>query len=230
MVINHIGFIMDGNRRLARRFKFNPTKGHELGAEKLKQVLEWCRDAGIKEVTVYALSAENINRPKIEVDFLFNLFKKEFEAFKKDRRIFDNEVRINVIGDLSLLPDDVSLRMREIIKLTENHNKYIINFAIAYGGRDEIVMASKRIAKDVKKGLLAIDQINKEMFAEYLYLSSEPDLTVRTGGEIRTSNFLNYQSAYSEWFFIDKMWPEFEKEDFDDILIQFSKRKRRFGK
>jgi len=229
-VPKHLGIIMDGNRRFAKRIMIKPWKGHEWGAQKLAKVLLWSSEYGIKELTLYAFSIQNFNRPKDEFDFLMNVFKENFDKLKEDKRIFRNKIKINVIGRLWMFPEDVQERMYKIMELTKKHKRYIINFAMAYGGREEVIDAATRIAEQVKTGKLNIKDINEDVFRNNLYLKSEPDLIIRTGGENRTSNFLAFQGAYSEYMFIDKMWPEFEKEDFVACIKEYSKRKRRFGK
>ncbi|MBN2457540.1 di-trans,poly-cis-decaprenylcistransferase [Candidatus Woesearchaeota archaeon] len=228
-VPSHVGIIMDGNRRFSKRLMMSPYKGHEWGAKKIREALEWCRECGVRELTLYAFSIQNFNRPKAEFDYLMDLFRKNFDELKDDKRIYENRIRVNVIGRIGMFPDDVGQKMREIMELTKEHDAYILNFAMAYGGQEEIVDAAKRIAEQVREGRLDIDDIDKKTFSMNLYLSSEPDLIIRTGGEKRTSNFLAYQSVYSELFFVDKMWPEFEKKDWAAILEEYSKRERRFG-
>ncbi len=229
-VPKHIGFILDGNRRFSKRLMMKPWKGHEWGAKKVRQVLEWAKEKGIREITLYTFSVENFNRPKEEFNYLMELFRREFDRLIKDKQIYENEIRINVIGRLHLFPEDVQKRLREIMEKTKSFSRYIVNFAMGYGGRAEVVDAARRIAEAVKENRLDIDQINEEVFAKNLYLQDEPDMIIRTGGEVRTSNFLPFQAAYSEWIFIDKMWPEFEKEDFEECLHEYARRERRFGK
>jgi tritrans,polycis-undecaprenyl-diphosphate synthase [geranylgeranyl-diphosphate specific] len=215
MVPKHIGIIMDGNRRFARRVMAKPWKGHEWGTKKLEQVLEWCQEHKIKELTVYTFSIQNFSRPKKEFDYIMKLFLEGFNRLKDDKRLYENKIRINVIGRLSMFP--------------KNHGEYIINFAMGYGGQEEVVDAARKIAEGIKKGKIDVKDINEATFKDYLYMKDEPELIIRTGGEQRTSNFLAYQGVYSEYIFIEKMWPEFEKEDFMMCLKEYSKRKRRFG-
>ncbi len=229
-VPQHIGIIMDGNRRFSRRLMMKPWKGHEWGSKKVEDVLEWCKEYRIHELTLYTFSIQNFGRPKQEFDYLMNLFSENFRKLLKDRRLFDERIRINFIGRLHMLPENVQRYMKEIMELTKEHDRYIINFAIAYGGREEVLDAVKKIAEQVKEGILDVDKINQEVFSQQLELQSEPDLIIRTGGEQRTSNFLIWQSNYSEYLFIDKMWPEFEKKDFEAAIEHYASRKRRFGK
>jgi tritrans,polycis-undecaprenyl-diphosphate synthase [geranylgeranyl-diphosphate specific] len=229
-VPKHIGIILDGNRRFAKRLMAKPWKGHEWGAKKVEKLLEWCKDFNIKELTLYAFSLQNFNRPKKEFDYLMDIFRKEFNNLKQDKRLHENKIKIRFIGRINLFPKDIQKIMKEIMELTKNYNNYTINFAMAYGGREEVIDAVKKIAEQVKENKININKINEEVFDKNLYLDSEPDLIIRTGGEKRTSNFLIWQSSYSEWFFLEKMWPEFEKEDLGQVIKEFNKRERRFGR
>ena len=226
----HVAIILDGNRRFSKRLMMKPWKGHEWGAKKIKSVLDWCKEFDIRELTLYTFSVENFNRPKKEFNYLMSLFREGFDKLKDDPRIYKNKIKVNVIGRIWMFPKDVQERMNYIIEKTKNHDKNIINFAMAYGGRHEVVDAVKKIAEQLKKGKLKIEDINEESFSRNLYMADEPDLIIRTGGEKRLSNFLPLQGAYSELIFLDKMWPEFEKEDFIYCMEEYSKRERRFGK
>lgn len=227
-VPQHIGIILDGNRRYAKKIGVQPWKGHEFGIKKLEQLLNWCRELGVKELTLYSFSTENFNRAKTEKDFLFKLFKREFNNMKHRDDIFKNKVRINVIGRLNMFPKGIRKEMYGIMEKTRKHKRFTVNFAMAYGGRQEIVDAFKKIIKNSKK--LKPSQINEKVITRNLYLKSEPDLVIRPGGETRTSNFLTWQSVYSEWAFIKKLWPEFTKRDLIACIEEFSKRERRFGR
>ena len=229
-VPKHIGIIMDGNRRFAKRLMLKPWMGHEWGAKKLSKVLDWLQELGVHELTLYAFSVQNFNRPKQEFDYLMALFKKEFAELKEDPRLEKQGIRINIIGRIGMFPEDVQDKMRAIMEKTKKHDKYIINFAMAYGGREEVMDAVMKIAQQVKEGKLDISKINDEVFAEHLYMKDEPELIIRTGGEHRTSNFLLWQGNYAEWFFIEKMWPDVEKEDFVQIIEEYQQRERRFGR
>jgi len=229
-VPKHIGIILDGNRTFARRLMLKPWKGHEWGAKKVKKLLEWCIELEIKELTLYCFSVYNFNRPKKEFDFLMNLFEKEFRECKTDKRIFENKIRMNFIGRLWMFPEKVQKEMKELMKLTKNHNNLIVNFAMAYGGKAEVIDAVKKIAEQIKEGKLDIDKINEEVFGKNLYMNDDVDLIIRTSGQIRTSDFLPWQGANAEWIFVEKCWPEFEKEDFIKCLKEYSRRERRFGR
>lgn len=231
----HIGIIPDGNRRLARRLMKKPCKGHEWGLEKIKNVLEWCEKLGIKAVTFYAMSLENLDkRPKKELNFLFSLARKEIENILKDKEhiVHRNKVKVNFFGRLDLLPKDLQEGIRKVTERTKNYSDYFLNLAIAYGGRQEIVDASKRVAFDVSRGIVDPEKINESLLRTYFWTNgfSDPELVIRTGGEKRLSNFLPFQSTYSELVFLDKFWPELEKEDFFKAVREFGERQRRFGK
>ena len=229
-VPKHVAIILDGNRRYAKKLGLQPWKGHEYGVKKLNQFLEWCQELGIRELTLYAFSTENFKRTKTEKNFLFNIFKQEFSNMKHRKDIFENKIRINVIGRLRMFPNDIQKSIKEIMEKTKNHNNFIVNFAMAYGGRQEIVDSVKKIAQLIKSNKISPSSINENTITKNLYLPRGPDLVIRPGGELRTSNFLTWQSVYSEWFFIDKLWPEFTKEDLIKCIKEFNKRKRRFGK
>ncbi len=229
----HLGIILDGNRRFAKKLAKNPWEGHAYGADIFRKFLDWCKELKIKELTIYTLSAQNLLRPKIEVDVLMKLITNRFSYFLTDKgfaELEQDQVKINFIGRTILLPQNIQELISKLQEKTKSFNNYIINFAIAYAGREEIVDAVKKVADDLSSGKLTKEQINTESFANYLYLNSEPDLIIRPSGAIRTSNFLPWQSVYSEWVFIDKLWPDFTKEDLLACLQEFSSRERRFGK
>jgi tritrans,polycis-undecaprenyl-diphosphate synthase [geranylgeranyl-diphosphate specific] len=235
IVPEHIGIIPDGNRRLAKRLMKKPRKGHEWGLEKIKKVLEWCEELGIKVMTFYVMSLENLERrPKRELDFIFSLARKELENIQKDKNhiVRKNKVKVMFFGRLDLLPENLQDGIRKVSEITKDHSDYFLNLAIAYGGRQEIVDSARRIAYDVRKGAINPGEIDESILREYFWTNgvSDPDLIIRTGGEKRLSNFLTFQSTYSELVFLDKFWPEFGKEDFFNAIKEFSERSRRFGK
>jgi len=230
MTPKHVAIILDGNRRFAKRLMLEPWKGHEYGQKKVEEVLEWCKDLGVKELTLYSFSIQNFNRPKEEFDYLMSIMKKAFEKFYDDTRIEEYHIRVNVIGRYNMFPKNLVDIIDKIVEKTKNNDGFVINFALAYGGREEITDAFKKIAQKILNGELNPEDIDEKLVQENLYLSSEPDLIIRTGGEKRTSNFLMWQSSYSEWFFIDKTWPELSKEDLISIFEEFKQRDRRFGK
>jgi len=226
----HIGIILDGNRRFAKKLIAKPWKGHEFGAKKVEQLLRWCDELGIKETTLYAFSIENFDRPKAEFDYLMNLFKEAFEKVKDNKELMDRKVKINFLGRINMFPDPVTKAMRELMEATKDNDAFTVNFCMAYGGRQEIVDAARKLFKDVENGKIKMSDVDEEVFKKYLYTSHEPDLIIRTGGEIRSSNFLAYQGTYSEWFYLEKTWPEFEKEDLVKCIAEFKQRERRFGR
>lgn len=227
----HIGIVVDGNRRFAKRLMQKPWKGHEWGKVKVEKLFTWCWELGIKELTLYVFSMQNLNRPKEEFDFLMELNKKAFGKFKSDPRIEEYGIKVRILGRIEIFPEDVQKLLIEIQEKTKNNNNFFINFALGYGGREEIIDAVKNLSKDIAVGKIKTEDITEDSFSKYLYMEDEPDLIIRTGGEIRTSNFLPWQSIYSEWIFMkDKLWPEFEKEDLIRCIEEFKTRKRRFGK
>lgn len=230
-----IGIIPDGNRRCAKRLLKRPWRGHEWGVSKVKTIFEWCKELGIKTITFYALSLENLDkRPKRELDFLFNLARKEVRDILKNRENFvhRNKIRVRFIGRLERLPRDLQRDMKNAEDITKNYKNYMINFAIAYGGRQEIIDACRTIAFNVAKNRLKPSAVTESVLKHSLYTNggADPDLIIRTGGEKRLSNFMLFQSAYSELAFIDSFWPDLKKKEFVSTIEDFSKRKRRFGK
>ncbi len=226
----HIGIILDGNRRFAKKLMKEPWKGHEWGAKKVEKLFEWCKDVGVKELTLYAFSMQNFNRPKKEFDYLMNVFKEFFDDAKNNPALHENKIRVRFIGRIGLFPAEVHEKMVALMEATKDYDSYFVNFAMAYGGREEIVDAVKKIGRQLEKGEITADDVDEELLGRNLYLNDEPDLIIRTGGDHRTSNFLVWQSWYSEWFFLEKTWPEFEKEDLVACIAEFRQRERRFGK
>ena len=220
----HIAIILDGNRRYARKLGMQPWKGHEFGLRKLEELFKWCIEFGIKELTLYTFSTENFRRAKNEINYLFGLFWKEFSKMKENKGIFKYKIKVNVIGRMHMFPKKMQKAMKDAMQKTKNNKELIVNFALAYGGRQEIVDAVNRVLKSKK-----ITKIDENSITQNLYLKNEPDIVIRPGGEIRTSNFLTWQSVYSEWFFIDKLWPEFTKNDLKKVIEEFNQRERRFG-
>lgn len=232
-VPRHIGIILDGNRRFAKRLMLKPWKGHEWGAKKFREFLDWCGKAGVEEVTAYVFSIQNFNRPKEEFDYLMNIFKTEFEALLEPehlQKLNDDGVRVIFIGRQHLLPKALQDVQNRLMDATKHNRKKRLNFALAYGGREEIIEAVQRLAEQAKEGTIDPQQINEEVFGNELWLDSDPDLIIRTGGEQRTSNFLPWQSTYSELIFIEKFWPDLEEDDFLACIKEYERRERRFGK
>ncbi len=226
----HIAIILDGNRRFAKRLMMQPWKGHELGAKKVEQLLEWCNSQGVRELTLYCFSQENFSRTKAEYGQILGIFRNEFRRLKDDARLEKHGIRLRFIGRRELFPKDLQGLMGELEERTKNHDSFLINFAMGYSGKTEIVDAARKIAEEAGAGRIRPGQVNESLFKKNLYLDSEPDMIIRTGGEKRLSTFLLWQCAYSELFFLDKTWPEFGKRDFLRCIREFGERKRRFGK
>ncbi len=231
--LEHIAIILDGNRRWASEKALYPWLGHEKGAEKVEQMLDWCEKLDVKSITLYAFSTENFRRPKDEIEEIMRITEEEFQKILTDERIHRNKVRVKVIGRVSLLPKSLQQLIMDVEKATQNYDKHFLNIAFAYGGRAEIVDAARKIAEKVQEGELIPEKVNEQMFEQYLYTShmpkQEPDLIIRTSGEERLSGFLLWQSAYSELCFLDIYWPDFRFIDLLRAVRTFQKRKRRFG-
>ena len=225
----HIGIILDGNRRYAKKKKIMPWEGHKVGADKVFELLEWGKKLNVSELTLYTFSIENFNRPEKEKKFLFNLFKENMRKLDRGKLKKDG-TRVHFIGRLDMFPEGLYEEMHKLMNDTRDNKDYKINFAMAYGGRAEIVDAVKKISMRVKKGELDETDICEELITSNVYLPDEPDLIIRPGGEKRVSNFLIWQSYYSEWYFTDKLWPEFTKEDFSKAIEEYMIRERRFGR
>ena len=225
----HVAIILDGNRRYSEKSKLKWWQGHEKGAKKVEELFFWCKEIGIKEVTLYTFSLENFKRTKKELDFLMGLFVKEFNKLKKDNRIHEDRIRIKFIGRIYLFPENVQKAINELEESTSSYDDYKVNFAMGYSGRAEIVDAVKKIAKKVGEGKVMVKDIDEGLVSKNMYLNSEPDLLIRPGGEFRISNFLIWESSYTEFWFTEKLWPEFTKEDLKKAVEDYKKRQRRFG-
>jgi len=213
----HVAIIMDGNRRFAKRRGLPPYMGHFFGSKKAEKVLDWCLELGIKNVTTYAFSTENFKRSEEEKKNLFKLMERELKRLLTDKRIHKNRVRVKIVGRKDLLPENVQSIAEELENATRHYDKYNLNIALAYGGRQELIDAIRDILKAVKEGILKTEEITKELVERYLYSDNgyeSVDLLIRTGGEQRLSNFLPWQTANSVAYFCDVCWPEFRKIDF----------------
>jgi tritrans,polycis-undecaprenyl-diphosphate synthase [geranylgeranyl-diphosphate specific] len=230
-VPHHVAIIMDGNRRYAKDFGLLVSEGHDKGREKLEDVLEWCMEIGVRMLTVYAFSTENVGRSKGEVDTLMRMFVENFRRLGDDERVHKNRIKVSVLGQKDLLPKDLQEAIRYAEEKTKDYDKYYFNLAVGYGGREEIVQGIKKLAEAVKDGKLGVDDIDEKTFSKFLYTKDmpDPDLILRTSGEERISNFLLWQLAYSELYFSDIYWPGFRKIDFLRAVRSFQLRKRRFG-
>jgi tritrans,polycis-undecaprenyl-diphosphate synthase [geranylgeranyl-diphosphate specific] len=230
----HVGLILDGNRRWAFRHEMLPWIGHQVGADKVEDLLEWCLGLDIKSITLYVFSTENFNRQPDEVSEIMKIAEEKLREVLSDERIRKNRVHIKAIGRINYLPESVQRLVREAEESTKEYDNFYLNVAIAYGGRAEIVDAAKKIAEEVCQGRLGVEQIDEGTIGQYLYTSGlpkpEPDIIIRTSGEERLSGFLLWQSAYSELCFQDVYWPDFRRLDLWRAVRTFQRRQRRFGK
>ena len=220
--VRHIAFIMDGNGRWAKKRGMPREYGHRFGAETFKKIMRHCCKIGISTCTFYVFSTENWKRPQKEVDSIMNLLSQYMDECEKELK--KNDIRYIFIGDKAPFSETVRKKM-EHIETVSQHNKYIVNLALNYGGRSELVYAANRLLKEGRT------EITEQDFASALYTRESPelDLVVRTGGDFRISNFLLWQSAYAEFYFTDKLWPDFKAEDVNEIIENFKNRNRRFG-
>ncbi|MBO5463382.1 MAG: isoprenyl transferase [Clostridia bacterium] len=228
----HIGFIMDGNGRWAKMRGLERSEGHKAGAKTFRRIVEYCADVGIKHVTFYAFSTENWSRPEKEVKALMKLFKEYLlEADEREKENDIRQSRIRFIGEREGLPKDLLRLIEKAEKVSNKYSKITVNVALNYGGRAELTHAVKEIAKKVKNGEMSVDDISEDVIGDYIYTAGQPDpdIIVRPSGEYRLSNFLTWQSAYSEFWFSDILWPDFTEKDVNDILFDYQKRNRRFG-
>jgi undecaprenyl diphosphate synthase len=225
----HVAIVMDGNGRWAERRKRPRTFGHQAGLKALRKVVEHAGRAGVRELTVFAFSSENWNRPEKEVSRLMDLFMRALD--KEARELHENGVRIRFIGDLGRFAPELEAKVREAMHLTRDNDRMILNVATNYGGRWDIVNATRSLARRAARGEINPDEIDETMFASQTALagSRDPDLFIRTGGEMRISNFLLWQSAYTEFYFTPVLWPDFGPECVDEAIASFQARERRFG-
>lgn len=224
----HVAIIMDGNRRWAKKNNLSTPRGHKEGAENLKRIAKFANKIGIKHLTVYAFSTENWKRSQEEVGAIMKLLKFYLLDFFNWS---DENIKINVLGRIAELPKDLKDQIHKIEEKTKNNTGLVLNICFNYGGRDEIVTATKNIAQKVLDGELKIEDINEKLFSNYLYTANQPDpdLLIRTSGEERISNFLPWQISYSEFVFTDKFWPEYNEQEFLNSIQIYQKRTRRFG-
>jgi undecaprenyl diphosphate synthase len=225
----HVAIIMDGNGRWAVGKGLPKIAGHRAGAETVERVMSAARDAGVKILTLYAFSTENWSRPKNEVSALFKLLEEYIE--KKAGELHEKGVRLNAIGRIDELPGPVREKLRAAMERTKANASFCLNLALNYGGRAEITDAARKIAGDCLAGRLKADSIDEKTFARYLYTNDipDPDLLIRTSGEMRVSNFLLWQISYAEIYVTDKLWPDFKKTDFDKAIAEYRNRERRYG-
>jgi undecaprenyl diphosphate synthase len=226
----HLAIIMDGNGRWAKQQGMLRAFGHENGTKSVKKTVETCAKLGIENLTLYAFSTENWNRPKLEVTTLMKLLisslKKELDTLIK------NNIKLNSIGNIEKLPKTAQKELNEVIEKTKNNSRMTLTLALSYGSREEIINAVKNIATKVKNNIISIDSIDDSILNNHLYTRNLPDvdLVIRTSGEHRISNFLLWQIAYAEFYFTDVLWPDFSEEHLYEAIISYQKRERRFGK
>lgn len=225
----HIAIIMDGNRRWAKNNGLSTKEGHKAGSKNLENIARFCNKIGIKYLTVYAFSTENWKRSQSEVSALMFILKANLDAML--RRMDTENIKIRVIGEKENIPEDIQPRIDKLVEKTKNNTGLTLNIAFNYGGRAELVHATKVIAEKVKNGELSLEDINENTISENIYTAGEPDpdLMIRTSRELRTSNFLPWQLTYTEFYFPDKHWPEFSEEDLIEAIKVYQGRNRRFG-
>ena len=225
----HVAIIMDGNRRWAKNKNLPIKLGHKEGAKTLENIVRYAQNKGIKYLTVYAFSTENWKRSKEEVGALMLLLRNYLDDYSK--RADTENIKINVLGDIFALDEGLQKSINNAIQRTINNTGIVFNIALNYGGRAEIIRAVKNIAQEVKNNELEIENIDENIFEQYLYTKNmpDPDLLIRTSGEIRTSGFLPWQLVYSEFVFLDKNWPDFNEKDLDECIEIYNKRNRKFG-
>jgi undecaprenyl diphosphate synthase len=227
---NHVAIIMDGNGRWAKQKGLLRAFGHENGTKSVRETVEACAKLGISNLTLYAFSTENWNRPKIEVDTLMRLLVHSLKNELKTLQ--ENNIRLHSIGNLDMMPKSIQKELNEVITLTKNNSKMTLTLALSYGSREELINAVKKISDKVKNNIISIDTIDESIINQHLYTHNLPDvdLLIRTSGEHRISNFLLWQIAYAELFFTDVLWPDFKEKDLYEAIISYQKRERRFGK
>jgi len=225
----HIAIIMDGNGRWAKKHTIGRIRGHEKGVQAVKTTVRACLEIGIKYLTLFAFSMENWNRPDEEVQALMSLLEKYLD--KETKQLNKQGIRLEIIGDLDLLNPSLKAKVLQAREETKNNERMILNMALSYGGRDEIVNAVKKIIREIRENKINIENINKGFFSNYLYTAGmpDPDLLIRTSGEYRISNFLLWQMAYTELYFTNILWPDFTKEHLLKAIATYQKRERRFG-
>lgn len=226
---HHVAIIMDGNGRWAKQRGLPRINGHERGAESVRAIIKACRNAGVKYLTLYAFSVENWVRPRAEVSALMGLLKRFLS--NEEHELHENKVRLRVTGQLADLPKAVQAGLRKVMERTEGYEEGQLILALSYGGRTEIAHAVKEIARQVKQGTLDPEDIDEELVSANLYLPDvpDPDLLIRTSGEMRLSNFLLWQVSYSELYVTDVLWPDFREDQFKEALDEYARRNRRYG-
>lgn len=225
----HIAIIMDGNGRWAKRRGLPRVSGHREGVKSVRDVVEACAQLGVKYLTLFAFSTENWRRPKEEIDTLMKLLIKTLRS--ETEKLHKNDIKLMAIGDIDSLPKEVRQELKEAMEKTKNNKRMVLNLALSYSGRWEIIEAVKEIARDVKKGKVKIEEIDDKLFSNYLKTAGipDPDLLIRTSGELRISNFLLWQIAYTELYITDCLWPDFRRKHLYEAIRDYQRRERRFG-
>lgn len=226
---DHIAIIMDGNGRWAKKRALPRVAGHHEGMQTVRKITRFANEVGIKTLTLYAFSTENWKRPKIEVEFLMRLPEEFLNSYLPE--LMEQNIQVRMMGNIELLPEHTKKAVTKAMEQTAENNGLILNFALNYGSRDEIVQAVKKIALDIQEGNMEINDITENNINSYLMTKdlSEPDLLIRTSGEVRLSNFMLWQLAYTEFWFTDTLWPDFDQECLIEAIETFQKRNRRYG-
>jgi len=217
----HVAIIMDGNRTWAKRFNLPWIDGHKKGADAVKNIIECCPKLGIKTLTLYAFSTENFKRSQDQVDGILEIIAASASTYKV--KAIKEGIRVKLLGDISRLPKNIKDPLVDLMEETKNGNVLTVQLAVSYGGRDEIVRAVNKLVNEGR-------EITEESISQQLDTPLEPDIVIRTGGQMRTSNFLPWQSVYSELFFVEKNWPDFTVADLEQVLLEYAKRNRKFGR
>lgn len=225
----HIAIIMDGNGRWAKKRGLPRIMGHKEGIKRVREIVRACIEFGVEILTLYAFSAENWKRPKREVNTLMRFLGEFLE--RERNNLIKNEIRLKIIGRTNELPKNISDKLKEVEHITQDNKKLFLNLALNYGGRAEIVDATKKVIEEVLKNRLMVEDLDERVFADYLYTAGipDPDLLIRTSGEMRISNFLLWQVSYCEIYITQKYWPDFKKENLEMAIAEYQKRERRFG-
>jgi tritrans,polycis-undecaprenyl-diphosphate synthase [geranylgeranyl-diphosphate specific] len=231
---NHIAIILDGNRRWAKRHLYLPRMGHYRGADRVEELIDWCHELGVKIITLYALSTENLERKDEELEYLFDLIEQRLKKLLVHPKLHLYRMNVRGIGRIELLPGRITSVLKELEEVTKDYDNIYLNIALAYGGQAELLDAVRKVADMVKGGKIEVNDIEKDVMESCLYTSHlpqpEPDMILRTSGEQRLSGFLMWQSVYSELVFMDVFWPELRKIDLMRAIRTYQSRKRRYGK
>jgi len=230
LIPNHVAIIMDGNGRWAKKINKERFFGHNSGIKSVRESIDISLELGVKQLTLYAFSSENWSRPKKEVSSLMNLLSSSVE--KEIPRLIESNIKLEIIGDTSKLPETTRNKLLDGVQETSSNDGLILSLAISYGARQELIRATKLISEKVKKNIISVENIDENIINDHLYTRNldNVDLLIRTGGEIRVSNFLLWQISYAELFFLELLWPDFKKKHFYEAVIEYQKRARRFGK